>query len=31
MYNHRKDGVVDVTVIPSSYAGGKPTLDVKID
>ena len=27
----RKDGVIDVTVTPSNYTGGRPTLDVTID
>ena len=27
----RKDGVIDVTVTPSSYTGGRPSLDVAID
>ena len=27
----RKDGVIDVTVTPSHYTGGRPTLDVTID
>lgn len=27
----RKDGPVDITVIPPSFAGGKPTLNVTID
>ena len=27
----RKDGVIDVTVTPPSYSGGRPSLDVTID